>query len=129
MPPNRRSRCGSQTRAPSESSVTSEIFGATHATEFPSPVGAAYSVGRAATRAGSSVASIHRIPLLAELKICLILAATTMSRLTALRFRPARDNWKLASYEVAGNTPDNLSRPEGTLEIRRAVRHGNISPQ
>lgn len=30
-------------RAPSESSVRSEIFVATHATRFPSPVGAAYS--------------------------------------------------------------------------------------
>jgi len=37
--------------------------------------------------------------------------------------------WKLASYEVAGNTSDNLSRPEGTLEIRRAIQHGNISSQ
>jgi hypothetical protein len=50
---NRRSLCGSQTLAPSVSSVRSEIFVATHATQFPPPSsdygaagGAEYSAGR-----------------------------------------------------------------------------------
>jgi hypothetical protein len=40
-------------------------------------------------------------------------------RAVEMGFRPGRDNWKLASYEVAGFPQENKIRPERTVENGR----------
>ena len=41
-------------------------------------------------------------------------------------FRLGRDNWKLASYAVAGNRSGKMLRPEGTWETNIKQRASRI---